>query len=112
MAKKPKTQAAKTKKVQILTDPTLEIVQDEPVPELYIDGFTGMLTKDGVVKLNLHADVMDIPSGELKRRIVTRLIMPLPVLASVSEALQGALKNLAIGTAKSVAAPKRKTKRK
>ena len=84
------------------------IVQSEPVPELYVDGFTGLMLKDGVVKLNLFSDVQDMVEERQVRRIVGRLIMPGPVLVAIQATLAQVVKEFekAVG----VKGPARKKK--
>ena len=88
MARKKAARSKKPVERQTISAKDIEFVHGEPVPEVYIDGFTGMLVKDGVVKLNLHADFLDLLDGQPKRRIVMRLLMPIPVLLSIAETLQ------------------------
>lgn len=70
-----------------------QIVSTEPIPEIYIDGFTGVLVKGPAVKLNLFSDVQDMTTQHLERRIVARLTMPLPVLVSIQSTLERVVKD-------------------
>ncbi len=75
------------------TQPAPQIVSTEPIPEIYIDGFTGVLVKSGAVKLNLFSDVQDMATEHLVRRIVARLTMPMSVLVSIQETLEDVIKD-------------------
>ena len=88
-------QKAKTASKQPTTTEAVEpdIEQSEPVPELYVDGFMGLMLKDGVVKINLFSDVQDLVKERQVRRIVTRLIMPAPVLVAFEVILAQVVKD-------------------
>lgn len=57
-------------------------------PALYVDGFTGISLANGVVKLNMHADHFNSSTDAIERHIITRLVMPVAVLVSLSQGLQ------------------------
>lgn len=73
------------------------VMIDHPdAPDVYMDGFHGILVRDGVVRLNLyrdHAPPADT-DGRLERHVVARLLMPLPVFLRVAEASARIVKDL------------------
>ncbi|MDX2072910.1 MAG: hypothetical protein SFX19_00935 [Alphaproteobacteria bacterium] len=64
-----------------------DIVCNEPIPSLFIDGFQGMGIAGGTVRVNLIEDRLDSTKQKIVRHVVTRLIMPTEVLNSFIERL-------------------------
>lgn len=92
---------AKTKKGQTATgqgrtvaDVDVPVVYQEGVPEIYIDGFQGVIVKGGIAKLNLFSDIQNPASDEMERRIVAHLTMPVVVLGAVHDALGRLISNM------------------
>ena len=84
--------APKRRAKQKVFEPVIE--QTEPIPELYVDGFMGLMVKDGVVKINLFSDVQDVEGDRHVRHIVGRLIMPASVLVGFNTTLTEVVKDL------------------
>ena len=55
-----------------------DVVCDNDVPTLLIDGFQGATVINGTLRLNLFEDRFNVSSPEdIERRIVTRLVLPI-----------------------------------
>ncbi len=56
-------------------------------PTIYADGYHGVVVGSGVVKLNLIEDLYDAATGVPFRRLVGRLVVPIPTLLQMHQAL-------------------------
>jgi hypothetical protein len=66
----------------------------EPAPEIYVDGYQGVVIANGVAKFNYFSIYHDPLSGKNKRRIVLRLACPLDTVAGVHKALGEMIESL------------------
>ena len=87
MARTTKKKRATASGVKML-EAEAPIVVPENIPEIYIDGFQGVIVKTGIIKLNFFSDVLNGASGHVDRKIVAYMTMSLPVLKSVHEAME------------------------
>lgn len=71
-----------------------QVVVSEHTPEIYVDGFTGVIVKEGVIKFNFFSDILNASNNTVERRIVSHMTMPLTVLKSVTEAMDKILVDL------------------
>jgi hypothetical protein len=60
---------------------------EENIPIHYADGFEGGVAGNGVVKLNLFADVGDPFTRRPTRRVVAHLALPVPAVVAFHAAL-------------------------
>lgn len=63
-------------------------------PDIFIDGYTGVSVKDGVVRLNLVTTRLNANMESATDVIVSRLAMPLAVMLRVHEALGHLIRDL------------------
>lgn len=65
----------------------------ENIPEFFVDGYEGLINKDGVIRINFaQIRVADYEEGSVEKQIVVRLAMPIGSLVAVHQALGGYLK--------------------
>jgi hypothetical protein len=72
----------------------LPVVSKEPVPEIFVDGFVGMLVRSGCAKFNLYSNVQELSTFQPVRQVIARLTMPVPVLLAFHEALGRAITDM------------------
>lgn len=63
------------------------IVCQEPIPTLFIDGFQGMGVSGSTIRLNLIEDKLDPQQEKIVRHVIMRLIMPFEIIDSLIEKL-------------------------
>jgi len=63
------------------------LVEPTPAPEIYVDGYQGVLFANGVAKFNMFTVVMDAENSQNQRRIVQRLCMTIPTLEGIHIAI-------------------------
>lgn len=94
MAKAQKESESKKPGGRSVTLADVPISSTEPIPDIFIDGFQGVLVRDGVAKLNLFTDIHDPRTGEIARRVTARLITPVVTLAGIHSAVGEVLEGL------------------
>lgn len=63
------------------------IICQEPIQTLFVDGLQGLGVSGGTVRINLIEDKLDPQQTKIIRHVVMRLIMPVEVLDSFIEKL-------------------------
>ena len=55
------------------------VVDRGDAPDLFVDGYQGVLLSNGAIRLNLYSARMNAETNKNERVIVARLILPVPV---------------------------------
>lgn len=78
--------------------PEIEFDDDPAAPQIFCDDIFGYWAHDGVATLTMTAAQIDheSPPNRVKRRVVARVVVPLPALKRLSEGLGTFLKQLEV----------------
>lgn len=71
-----------------MIEPEPPVTEPTPAPEIFVDGYASGAIAGGVAKFTFFSIAHDPATGQYERRIVLRLIAPLPVVAGVQEAFE------------------------
>ena len=72
--------------------PKIVNVDNSYVPDIFTDGYSGVMVSDGTVRLNLTTLQIPLPVGDgsvvpAQKKIVARLIIPVSAFVKISAAL-------------------------
>lgn len=66
----------------------------ERVPEIFVEGYRGAMTRAGMIKLNFFTTRLDPVTGAIEKHAAMTLAMPTPDFAEVATALHALLQDL------------------